>query len=385
MREKARILGEQKCLHLSNGELCRRYGIQNGQISKWKETLEKGRLVSKRKKTICPGKPSQYGEHEQAILEYIIQRRNVLAVINVGSIIRKLHELCPFAREKSYKSEQMWAYRFLARNSLSIRRITRNINLSDDEMNRRRIDFYREIEERNQLQRNVIYINMDQVAVIYGDSGRLTIDFRGSTSVQARTGFSQVDRATVALSVSSNGEKLTPLIVFRGTIGGRVAREFSRTTDPYPTALHYMTNQNAWMTEEVMIEWIAEILTPFALRHGIQRICLILDSFTVHRSESVRQMLMDHGISVVYIPGGMTAELQPLDVGVNGPFKHYIHEEMINNPDFDQLSASGKRITIARSVSTAFSNITEDTIINSFNRVLFTTYDEIEDADEIDL
>jgi hypothetical protein len=252
-------------------------------------------------------------------------------------------------------------------------------------MNRRRIDFYREIEERNQLQRNVIYINMDQVAVIYGDSGRLTIDFRGSTSVQARTGFSQVDRATVALSVSSNGEKLTPLIVFRGTIGGRVAREFSRTTDPYPTALHYMTNQNAWMTEEVMIEWIAKILTPFALRHGIQRICLILDSFTVHRSESVRQMLMDHGISVVYIPGGMTAELQPLDVGVNGPFKHYIHEEMINNPDFDQLSASGKRITIARSVSTAFSNITEDTIINSFNRVLFTTYDEIEDADEIDL
>lgn len=385
MSQKAKILGEQERLHLSNAELCRRYGIQNGQISKWKEGLERGQFTSKGKKSLHTGNPSQYAVHESAIHEYVIERRNIRAIVNVRAIIRKLGELCPGAAAKSYKSRQMWTYRFLARHRFSIRRTTRNVTLSDDEMDRRRVKFLREVEQRHRQYTNTIYVNMDQVSVVYGDAGRLTISERGATSVQARTGLSPVDRATVALSVASNGEKMAPMVIFRGTRNGRVAREFSRTTNPYPSDLYYMVNQNAWMTEEVMIEWINVVLMPFAYRRGTHRICLILDSFAVHRQDNVRMLLRDNGIAIIYIPGGMTAELQPLDVGVNAPFKHYIHEAMINNTTFEQSTASEKRHHISRSVSFAFSSITEDTVINSFNRALFTTYDEIEDAGEIDI
>lgn len=384
LSEKVRILGEQDRLRLSNGDIYRRFGVQNGQLASWRNAFEAGRFTSRRRKSLHSGPQSQYAAHEVAIKDYILGERNVKAIVNVGSMIRKLAEFCQSSTEKSYKSRQMWAYRFISRNRFSIRRVTRNVTLSDDEMQRRRFSFLREIEQRHSQCSDTIFVNMDQVSVVYGDAGRFTITHRGATSVQARTGLLHTDRATVALAVASNGEKLDPLIVFKGTQNGRIAREFSRTINPYPHDIHYMTNQNAWMTGEVMVEWIEQILMPFSYNHGIERICLILDSFSVHRQESIRTTFSNHGIHVIYIPGGMTGDLQPLDVGINAPFKHYIHEAVIID-GFEALSASERRFSIAQSVSNAFSNITVETVINSFNRVLFTTYDSIDDADEIDI
>ena len=221
--------------------------------------------------------------------------------------------------------------------------------------------------------------------MIYGEAARLTIELRGAQSVPVRTGTSQVDRVSVALVVAANREKLTPLVIYKGTRNGPVSREFTRTVNPYPQDLSYLTNQNAWMTEEVMLEWIDIILFPFAVQHGVERICLILDSFSVHLTETVRAALRDRRINTIYIPGGLTCEMQPLDVGVNAPFKHYIHEATIHSANFGSLSAGEKRLAMARSISFAFSSITQDTIVNSFNRVLFTTYGNIEGADEVDV
>lgn len=383
--EKSRVLAEQRRLGLSNAEICRRHSIQNNQLLAWRVAVENARFVSKTKKSLNTGRRSIYHEHETAIKDYILQRRSVSAIVNARSIIVKLVELCPNAAEKSFGSKQIWAYRFIARHKFSIRRITRNVRLPDHELQCRRISFLREIEQRHSQQQGTVFVNMDQVAVTYGDAGRVTIDLRGATSVQARTGATQVDRVTVALTIASTGEKLDPLIVFKGTQNGRVAREFTRTTNPYPSDLRYRTNQNAWMTEEVMLAWIESILVPFAMRHGPNEICVLLDSFSVHQNQQVRETLRNHLVDVIYIPGGLTCEMQPLDIGINRPFKHYIHEATINNANFEGLTASEKRLVMARSISFAFSSITTDSVINSFNRVLFTTLENIETAEEIEI
>jgi hypothetical protein len=78
----------------------------------------------------------------------------------------------------------------------------------------------REVEQRFMQYPDTILMNMDQVSVQYGDAGQITIEVCGSRSVQARTGFLQNDRVTVALTVSSNGDKLKPLVVFKGTRNG---------------------------------------------------------------------------------------------------------------------------------------------------------------------
>ena len=307
------------------------------------------------------------------------------AVVTARSIISRLIELCPTAEEKSCKSRQMWAYRFIKRNRFSIRRITRNVTISDDEIRRRRLAFLADVEAQMARRPDTIFVNMDQVSVIYGDAGQFTINERGASYVQTRTGFSRIDRATVVLSVASNGEKLSPLVIFKGSESGRISCEFRRMTNPYPVGIHYMTNRNAWMTEQAMLQWIQMIFMPFARIHGTEKTCLVIDSFQVHKTENVKRALSDNRIQVIFIPGGMTSDLQPLDVGINGPFKHYIHEAVVSSNNFEKLTASDKRLSISRSVSFAFSNITNDTIINSFNRVLCATYGAVNETDEIDL
>jgi len=164
------IVGEQRRFGCTNAFVCRRYHIQNHQLNEWKVAVEKGRLVSKTKNSLGKGRKSVYAEFEEAIRDYVLQRRAIRSIVNVRSLINKLVELCPAAADNSYKSKQMWAYRFIARNRFLIRRITRNVTLSDDELERRRVSFLREIEHQHAGNSNIIFVNMDQTSVVYGDA-----------------------------------------------------------------------------------------------------------------------------------------------------------------------------------------------------------------------
>jgi transposase-like protein len=98
---------------MTNGEVCRRYNLQNHQLNEWRITIERGRFVSKRKKSLSKGPKSAYFDHENTLKEYVLQRRSVKSIVTVRSLICKLAELCPTSIEKHYKSRQTWAYRFI--------------------------------------------------------------------------------------------------------------------------------------------------------------------------------------------------------------------------------------------------------------------------------
>ena len=48
---------------------------------------------------------------------------------------------------------------------------------------------------------------------------------------------------------------------------------------------------------------------------------LILDSYRCHMMASVVHRIQDLGVEVIHIPGGCTSLCQPVDVGLNKPFK----------------------------------------------------------------
>ena len=48
---------------------------------------------------------------------------------------------------------------------------------------------------------------------------------------------------------------------------------------------------------------------------------ILLDSYRCHLMPSVVNAIKDLGIEVIHIPGGCMGLLQPLDVGLNKPFK----------------------------------------------------------------
>jgi len=54
---------------------------------------------------------------------------------------------------------------------------------------------------------------------------------------------------------------------------------------------------------------------------------LVCDQFKAHVTGSTKRLATKLKTHLTVIPGGLTSQLQPLDVSVNKPFKGFMHEE----------------------------------------------------------
>ena len=175
----------------------------------------------------------------------------------------------------------------------------------------------------------------------------------GIGAVPANNEVKQGDRLTLALTVASNGEKLPPMAIYQAEPNVRVAREFSRVNNPYPQGIHYMCNRSAWMIEPAMLEWIDLVIVSYAEAMGHNNICMNLESFSVHRAIAVCERLSRLSIETIYIPGGLTKDLQPLDIGVNAPFKHWLENAFEETQMQQTQNASERRHKMVRCVHQA--------------------------------
>jgi DDE superfamily endonuclease. len=80
------------------------------------------------------------------------------------------------------------------------------------------------------------------------------------------------------------------LIVTPGKPRGRIERSFNN----FPAGTHYTVQENAWMDERLMLEWIEEILAPWVAEapEGFVPFVL-LDSYRCHTTEVVRRVISD--------------------------------------------------------------------------------------------
>jgi hypothetical protein len=162
-------------------------------------------------------------------------------------------------------------------------------------------------------------INMDQTPVPFTFNAKRTLELVGRSTVHIRKSTSDTKRVTCALTVTASGRLLTPLLVFKGTPGGRIEKsEFST----FPNDALYACQGNAWMDEKVMLLWVEKVLKPY-VDTAPDRIVplLFLDSYRCHMMGSVVQAIQVLGVEVEHIPGGCTYLCQPVDIGVNKPFK----------------------------------------------------------------
>jgi hypothetical protein len=77
-----------------------------------------------------------------------------------------------------------------------------------------------------------------------------------------------------------------------------------------------------------MLLWVDQVLAPFvATAPNVVIPILFLDSYCCHMMASVVTRIQDLGVEVENIPGGCTGLCQPVDVGVNKPFKNRIRDQ----------------------------------------------------------
>ena len=162
-------------------------------------------------------------------------------------------------------------------------------------------------------------LNMDQTPLPFSYDAKSTLELIGRRTVHVRKSTNDTKQATCALTVTASGKMLTPLMVFKGKPHGRiVTREFP----DYPKSMVYTCQDNAWMDERVMLLWVDSVLKPYidtAPENVVPT--LFLDSYRCHIMASVVSAIQNLGVEVEHIPGGCTYLCQPVDVGVNKPYK----------------------------------------------------------------
>jgi len=305
---------------------CREVGLDTSQLRRWRRNWHN--LAGGRPNALSThvGRRSTLAAIEEALVQWIFEMRQRGMAVSVSMVEVRATQLLPSLRHRSRDARTMAVRRFLNAHRFVIRASTHESQRDPSEVCGEAIDFIFAIRRvMSYSPRQLKYIiNMDQTPIFFSMQPSTTLAQVGQRTINVRTSTSSTMRITVALSVTASGEMLTPLIVYKGKPGARIARQLAT----YPAGPVYCCQDRAWMDEQVMIRWVKEVLAPFvsAAPPGVIPL-LILDSYRCHLMSSVVDLIEDIGVQVEHIPGGCTSLCQPVDVGIGKPLKDRVRRQ----------------------------------------------------------
>lgn len=219
------------------------------------------------------------------------------------------------------------------------------------------------------IPRDAVY-NFDETNVHFSPNISHSWDVRGAKTVAVAESKSS-QRCTAMVGSSMEGKPAIPFLIFKGanTRNGKIRQQLQQPVENgYPTGMEYTVQQNGWMDERVMLEWIEKVWKPISDHHTTTM--LLLDSFTAHLTGAVMRSLAECNTEVEVIPAGYTSKLQPMDVGVNKPLKGQIRRcyssWMVRNARRGSPRSKPTRISVAKWIKDGWEKITKQIFVNSF-------------------
>jgi DDE superfamily endonuclease len=239
--------------------------------------------------------------------------------------------------------------------------------------------------------------NFDQTNVFFSPDCKRTLATRGSKEVSALQKESN-QRCTVMLGCSAGGEKFDPYIIWKGknSPSGQIFRrnqqiDYNRNQgipywEGFYTSNYYAVQENAWMESSLVVDWIQKVYQPWAEEKNEPTI-IILDEFAGHMTHEVRTAISAVGGHLVLIPGGYTWKLQPMDIGLDKPFKNKIRDIYDDWGYTNAYDAKPQREDVSLWIKYAWDQITFPNMVRSWEKIGINQ-DEVQEFDydeELDL
>ena len=311
----------------TNGEslksVCRSYGIQPNQVRDWRRKVNALTQTRKSLKSLHTGFKGRLHNFEEPIIAWVLEMREHGVPLTYKHVVLRAIQVDPTFADVPAESQYNTVRRLCMKNCVGLRRVTHTSQINPQETAEAALDWVtlmRPIVAAPNVQKQWI-INMDQTPIWLSMHPQVSLNLIGATSVNGRCSGDSGSRFTCTLAISANGDKLRPFLIFKGQPNGHIAtREFP--TNPDRVAVDLCCQRSAWQDEENMLRWIDRVLVPY-LQNRAQGApaLLVLDQFSAHWTENVRNRLEELGIDVHKIPGGCTGYVQPIDVGIGKPFK----------------------------------------------------------------
>jgi len=313
---------------VSLSSACNEANIHRKQYLTWTNEFNVMKEAKNLKaKSHCIGRLSILTSIQQELLRFIFELREQGMGVSTVMVMLKAASLSRVFREKSRNAQYHSARRFIMSHGLVHRMATHESQRDPKEMEAESLDFVESVRPKltQPCRHEDFIINMDQTPVPFTYNSKKTLEVVGRRTVHVRKSTNDTKRATFAMTVTASGRVLKPLLVFKGKPGGRIEK---REFPTYPNEILYACQDNAWMDESIMLMWVEKVLKPYVLQAPDHIIpILFLDSYRCHMMASVVGKIQELGVEVEHIPGGCTGLCQPVDVGVNKPFKNRIREQ----------------------------------------------------------
>jgi hypothetical protein len=344
-----------------------KFKVSRGTIYDWKDQREAimQNHNPKRRRLAGGGRKVSNLEIEYSALHFVNNLRERGQAVT-GTLIQAHVEATAKAKDVDMKASSGWLTRFKERHEIVSRRATSftpKSSADHEDSIRAFLNLLEKTKREHNLAEDTRIWNFDETPLYFDMPLATTLDFKGNREIIIRKSISSRKRFTAALTISSHGDKLPPFIIFPGKRG---------EVEHKSTGIVCVKQEKGFMNAEKFREWIEKILAPLPSRSSKE--ILLLDAFSAHADKKALKGLRDLKFIPVFIPGGCTSYLQPLDVVVNKPFKDHFRKRYMAWMANDALHTftpkgnmrAAKAEEVAKWVKEAWSEIQTTTITKSF-------------------
>jgi len=371
---------------ISNGgndnlsQFARDHDISRSTLQKWinnkDDLLVAHEQRSSARRVSGGGRPSTIPDNVKVILlSFVDERRSNNLPVTPRMIYHEWMRVDKSIESLPEYSVRQRIYRFMKRNDLVIRRTTHHAQRAknDPVIISDWILYMQETCDAYGITKDRI-ANFDETDVQYAVPTSSTVTYRGEKTVSVRTPVSS-SRCTVMLGVTADGHKFPPYVIYKGAMGGRVAKELRKAEDHgYSGGCIYRVQPKAWMNEELMLEWVEHVWKPFTVAKGNKITLLMVDQFAVHSMPTVKKAIENCGTLLEFIPKGYTSCLQVCDIGLNKPFKDYMRSAVNEWMVLNDAGTRPDRPTVSNWINHAWQKITQRTITNTWAHIKMSYY-----------
>jgi len=253
--------------------------------------------------------------------------------------IIKLRDAYLSCQQKLVIIDKNWLHRFTKKNKLSYRKITHLSPKTPAEVELDVLEFLSEVYEmrkNNDIPLELI-LNFDETAIFFDQLPSYTYEQKGTSHPMLKTSKVQKKRLTAGLTITATGEKLNPLLIFKGS-----GTRFNKLHNFCGFILK--KNHTAWNTMKIFLDYINQVIKPFVFSQRLLKpelkgktALLIIDNFSGHKLDDKDvQSLKNDGILIKFLRPYTTNLCQPLDLNINYILKSRMKESWIdwfsNNP-----------------------------------------------------
>ncbi|XP_030066606.1 pogo transposable element with KRAB domain [Microcaecilia unicolor] len=362
-------------------------------IREWRKQEDQLQKTDKTKQCFR-GHAAKWPQLEVDVKEWITRHRNNGFSVSTKMIIYEAKRLATEKGVEDFTGSPSWCHRFMKRCGLAMRtksRIAQKMPIEYESMIVSFHKFVLDARKKNGFEISQIG-NMDEVPLTFDVPSNKTVDVKGAKTITVKTSGHEKTHYTVVLSCCADGTKLPPMLIFK-------RKTMLKEAIPRGVIVH--VHDKGWMDENGMKIWIEKVWSKRPGGLLKKPALLVLDQFRAHITEATKKRFKEEKTHLAIIPGGLTSQLQPLDVSINKPFKVLMREEWnkwmaAGNHD---LTPTGrmKRPTftqVCEWVKTSWQSVKDETVVRSFKKYGISNaldgseddilYEQSEDSDASD-